>query len=224
LQQQQPQQQIQQNQISQQQQQQPTQSVMQQQQQPTSIATSMSMMSSSQQQTAPLQTTVAPPSSGVPPTPVVIQPPVLQQQQQQQQPVVMHSQAAPNNVSISSTGDSIYMVSSGAPTLSTTTSRNVSVVPQTIQPQSFLAASSPQVLPTNSLSTVNSIPPSRDPIAGGLTPGGTNLTPTVAVRDNSSVGAGHAPFKDSQPIASDLLVERLEEISTQREMVEDPER
>jgi hypothetical protein len=57
-----------------------------------------------------------------------------------------------------------------------------------------------------------------------LTPGGTNLTPTVVVRDNSSVGAGHAPFTDSQPIASDLLVERLEEISTQREMVEDPER
>jgi len=110
----------------------------------------------------------------------------------------------------------IYMVSSGAPT-STTVSRHVSMVPQ---PQSFLAASSSQVLPTNSASTaVNSIPPSRDPIAGGLTPGGTNLTPTVVIRENHL-----APFKDSQPIASDLLVERLEEISTQRELVEDPER
>ena len=134
----------------------------------------------------------------------------------------MTSQAVPNSVSISSSGEPIYMVSSGAPTMTTTSARHVSIVPQ---PQSFLAASSPQVLPTNSLSsTVNSIPPSRDPIAGGLTPGGTNPTPNVVVRENSYVGAGPAPFKDSQPIASDLLVERLEEISTQREMVDDPER
>jgi len=84
----------------------------------------------------------------------------------------------------------------------------------------YLAASSPQVLPTSSLSTVSSIPPSRDPVASGLTPAGPNLTPTVTVRDTSYV----APFKDSQPIASDLLVERLEEISTQRDLADDPER
>lgn len=44
-----------------------------------------------------------------------------------------------------------------------------------------------------------------------------------AARDPSYV-ATQAAFPDSQPVASDLLVERLEEISTQQELVEDPER
>ena len=127
--------------------------------------------------------------------------------------------ATPSSVSMAmpmSSADAMYIMSSAAPT-STSMSRHVSIVQP---PTTFLAASSPQVLPTSSLSTVNSIPPTRDPITSGLTPGGSNLTPTVAVREASYV----APFKDSQPIVSDLLVERLEEISTQREMAEDPER
>ena len=113
------------------------------------------------------------------------------------------------------------MGSSMAPQTSTTISRHISVA----QPQqSYLVASSAQVLPTNSASSVNSIPPSRDPVAGGLTPGGNNPTPTVVVRENSYSGHTTAPFKESQPIASDLLVERLEEISNHRDLVEDPER
>jgi len=44
-----------------------------------------------------------------------------------------------------------------------------------------------------------------------------------AARDPSYV-ASQATFPDSLPVASDLLVERLEEISTQQELVEDPER
>jgi hypothetical protein len=46
----------------------------------------------------------------------------------------------------------------------------------------------------------------------------------VSVRESSYASSTVAPFKDSQPIAGDLLVERLEEISTQRDSIEDPER
>ena len=161
-------------------------------------------MSTSQQQSAPIQATVV-----------------------QQSPVVL-PMAVPSSVSIPAPQSSVdtgalYMGSSMAPQTSTTISRHISVA----QPQqSYLVASSAQVLPTNSASSVNvnSIPPSRDPIAGGLTPGGNNMTPTVVVRENNYVGHTVAPFKDSQPIASDLLVERLEEISNHRDLVEDPER
>ena len=161
----------------------------------------MSKMSS-QQQTAPVQSTVVQQASVVLPMPV------------------------PSSVSISAPLSSVdtgavYMGSSMAPQTSTTISRHISVA----QPQqSYLVASSAQVLPTNSASSVNSIPPSRDPVAGGLTPGGNNLTPTVVVRENNYSGHTTAPFKESQPIASDLLVERLEEISNHRDLVEDPER
>ena len=133
------------------------------------------------------------------------------------------SMAIPSSVSMGmpmSSVDPMYIVSSGAaPTLTTTMSRHVSVVQPPMPQTSYLAASSPQVLPTSNLSAVNSIPPSRDPIAGGLTPAATNLTPTVTVRETYV-----PPFKDSQPIAGDLLVERLEEISTQRDLADDPER
>ncbi len=44
-----------------------------------------------------------------------------------------------------------------------------------------------------------------------------------AARDPSYV-ATQGTFPDSQPVASDLLVERLEEISTQQELADDPER
>lgn len=129
------------------------------------------------------------------------------------------SMAVPSSVSMavpSSVSMAVPSSVSMAVPLSTvdTMSRHVSVVQQ---PANFLAASSPQILSA----AINSIPPSRDPITGGLTPGGVNLTPTVTVRESNYAAAA---FKDSQPVASDLLVERLEEISTQRDLADDPER
>lgn len=94
-----------------------------------------------------------------------------------------------------------------------------------------------QFIASGPASAVNSVPPSRDPkTLGGNVTGSQVGTPTIMASAAPplppQVGAASqaymvSAFRDSHPIASDELVERLEEISTRQgspDASEDPER